>query len=235
MGIKNLHDDVDAVKDIVKRTKNPEAEEAIIVSVAKPFCKVQTKGSVQFKTIRCDSNPDVEVGKRCLIQRLPKSPKYVILSVFSNNTLTNNKANNAFELFPPSNISVSGNIPGIISVKWDSPPQQPVVFEVQTNTSAIDSGAVQVALNRGSELQISSLVPLYIRIRSVAADFHTSSWSSWYPATPGAAAATGWFSQLKVIDTPQVIPINCATLIPGSLTILTGGSVETDGELWIIT
>lgn len=186
-------DTIDAIDDRIQnqKKKSPDPEEGIIVSVLKPICKVQVKGSTQLKTVRCDNSPDVDVGKRCLIQQIPRSKKYVIISVFASNNLPNNSTpQSSFELFPPNNIVVASNFGNAITVNWDTPPQQAVTFEVQTNTSAIDSGAVTAYLTRGSQLEIPSFTPLYIRVRSISQEFKYSAWSDWILGTPGVSIGT---------------------------------------------
>lgn len=216
----NMRDTISTIDDRIELKKSREPEEGIIVSVAKPWCNVQVKGSINFRPVRCDNNPDVEVGKHCLIQYVPKSKRYVITCIFANNTLTNNIDQSKFELFPPNNIITSSELYNTITVRWDAVPQQAVVFEVQTNTSAIESGATTITTTRGSEVNINSLINLYIRVRSIASTFLKSSWSDWVSGTPGTISVSLALDNLTDVDTSTTPPTDGQALVWNNTTSL---------------
>lgn len=176
---------VDTIDDRQKHNLPKEAEEGIIFSLNGKTASVRVKGSTDLKKVSFNNTPDVKVGNRCLIQWVQKSKKYVMITVFSTSNVGNPTSQNNFQLFPPNNLTLSGNLPNTILVSWDVPPQQDLTFAVQTNTSAIDSGATTVGMTRGGQLMIHTTTPLYVRVRSVTSNFKYSAWSVWGLGTPG--------------------------------------------------
>jgi len=208
-----MRDEIAGIDDRILAHKPRPPEEGFIVSIGGKVARVQVKGSTAFKYVSVDNAPGVEVGKRCLIQWIPLSKKYVMLTVFASSALTDAVPQRTFELFPPSNFSLNTPITNIIMATWDTPPQQAVVFEVQTNSSASDSGATTVLKTRGGQALIYATTTTYVRVRSISADFHYSAWSDWLSETPiviGLDAADISYIPTTDGDWPEGVPDDIA-------------------------
>lgn len=137
------------------------------------------------------SAKDVSVGNRCLCVRPKTSAKWVVLGSFGTaqtGYLPQRSPEDGYEIYPPGNILAVDAIPGSCMWSWYAPPEKAVVFEVQTNTTAVESGAVTELRTRGSYYIKSSSVNLFLRVRSIQSDYNHSAWSSWYECAPGSMA-----------------------------------------------
>lgn len=181
--------DIDAIDRRVSALKNRDPKEGRIVSVEGRIAKVRPKGSSLLRAVYCDESRSVEPGKRCIFQWLPESKKYVMLTVFSDNNSTDNYLRSKYELFPPGGVQVvSGILPSAFEMRWNTPPQQPVTFEVESNTSVSEIGTTARGTTRAGGMLIYTNNPLYVRVRSIAENFQKSAWSTWLLGTPGSAS-----------------------------------------------
>lgn len=138
--------------------------------------------------IPCEYDPQagVAVGKRCVVDWIP-GRQFVITSVFGapNTIRPGDQPAGALELAPPSGVTASSALPGCILVSWEVPAQLSVTFEVQRNSSAVEAGAVTVAMTRGDSYVDSAGSAAFFRVRSVTTTWQRSGWSAWVSGTPG--------------------------------------------------
>jgi hypothetical protein len=129
----------------------------------------------------------IEVGDLVLIQKNMINPRVhwvIIGSMGKRDYGVQGVAERPYrELFPPSNVRQVNVVPNVITIMWDAPPTDPVLFEVQHSPDGTDENAEEVLFTRGS---VAFLVPdeigvtiTSVRVRSYAPDGQYSAWSPW--------------------------------------------------------
>jgi hypothetical protein len=209
----SMFDAIDIYLD--KRLKD-EITWGEIVSVSGNTAVVRVRKTSGTQSAILANNTEAQSGDLCILVRPPGS-NYVVLttySKFAQGTIQQDQGLSE-ELFPPNNIITTNLIPNCITIKWDVPPQRSVVFEVQTNTAAQESGATSLVTTRGAYAIILSDVDLYIRVRSINSEFQASAWSSWQLGSP--------------YSTYKISAIN--RTINETITILSGFSANWSGPL----
>lgn len=161
---------------------------AVVASVNPTSLTVRFSGAPQLQEIDSDERLDLRRGDDIVVIRPPSSPRWMALCAFSRNgnrTLGTGKPQ-TFVLAPPSGLHAVAAIPGSALIAWNVPPQLPVSFEVQTNTTATDEGATKVLSTRGCYFILVGTTNFYVRVRSVYVDrgFKYSSWTDWLAVTP---------------------------------------------------
>lgn len=190
MADKNL---LDAVELLIDRKLPVTLAEGVILSITPSGALVKLGGSSQAQEANVVKGTDIQTGDYCILVRPQRSSRWIVLACYTAAIIGRVVAggpNKAFELSPPNSPTSLEVIPGAILYSWDVPAQQPVVFEVQTNTDEIEAGATSVLTTRGAYAIIPSDVHLYCRVRSVSTDFEYSSWSEWLLCEPGEASAS---------------------------------------------
>lgn len=170
------------------------------------------------------SAKDVSVGNRCLCVRPKTSAKWIVLGSFGTaqtGYLPQRSPEDGYEIYPPNNLTAESIIPGCCLWHWDSPPEKPIVFEIQTNTTAVESGAVTQIRTRGSYFIIDSEDNLFIRVRSITSAYSFSSWSDWVECAPGSGSGGGTGTVTSV-----------ALSLPGELAVA-GSPITTSGTFTV--
>lgn len=180
-------DVIDVIDDRVRRA-GYQPWKGLVVFVGPSKALVVRDGTTTPVPCSYSLQDGVAVGKRCVVDWVP-GRQLVITSVSSaNNTIEpGDQAPGSLELFAPNNIATSSALPACILVTWDVPPQLSVTFEVQRNSSAIESGATRVASTRGGLYIDTGGDPAYFRVRSVTSLWRVSGWSAWVSGIPGTA------------------------------------------------
>lgn len=170
------------------------------------------------------SAKDVSVGNRCLCVRPKTSAKWIVLGSFGTSQigyLPQRSPEDGYEIYPPDNLTAESIIPGCCLWHWDSPPEKPIVFEIQTNTTAVESGAVTELKTRGSYYIVDSEDNLFIRVRSITSTYNKSSWSDWVECGPGTGSGGGTGTVTSV-----------ALSLPGELAVA-GSPITTSGTFTV--
>lgn len=191
---------LDVIHDASKATAY-RAREGVILAVSPVRATVQRVGS--FTPIECEYDPSmgVVVGKRCVVDWI-QGRRYVIISVYgtSGSIQSGDQTTGSLELAPPSSLETSSVLSGCILLTWDAPPQQVVTFEIQRNTIASESGALIVAMTRGSSYIDTVGETAHFRVRSVTSAWKRSGWSSWVSGNPGTALTELTFFNQVISD-----------------------------------
>lgn len=181
--------------EVIRREQQrsiPKYPEGTIVSVNVVTALVQRMGSSQLVPCAYDPQQGVAVGKRCAYRWIPGRNKYVIQSVFGppDQVISPDQNPSNFELAPPGSLISSDAIGGAVLLLWNVPVQRSVAFQVQVNTSASESGATSYYTRAGGIL-LPSEDELFFRVRSIAEDWRTSSWTAWGSQEPGEGGGGG--------------------------------------------
>lgn len=204
----------------------------VINSVSPTEVRVLVVGSASAQRVYYDTSLTLVVGQHVVLARPSGMDRWVILGQF--NTVRGGlpAKTGSLELSPPSNLRSVSGVPGSILMYWDAPPASPVVFEVQTSATGTDADVVSVFLTRGSLYILKSDGPTYVRVRSIDARFHLSSWTSFVLGTPDPMPSLGDFTdpvrgQIIVYD--GAVWKNISPLVDGN-----GNLMTLDDELvWI--
>lgn len=183
MLIKDIsQENYEVAKDQANRAKAHERE-GTVIAVGYTDIQVQPKGST--RVIPCEKHPDAEVGDLCTILWVQKSKKYIISSILRKHKTVkiSTSADPGIAFAPPTDLTATG-INGGVLVQWNVAVSQIATYELQQNTSAIETGATTIATTNSGEWTVITATPLYFRIRSVFTDFQVSSWTSWVLGTP---------------------------------------------------
>lgn len=229
-----MTDDIISVIDerIRKKLKASSIQEARILNIGPRFAKIQIAGSAGIEDAFYDISAKIEAGDYCLVAWSPQRNHFVVLTAFNapgSQTNLMTRRLTSMELAPPSGVEAHNYIPGTIIVEWNAPPQQAVAFEIQTNTTAVESGSSTQLVTRGSYAIVETSVQLYARVRSISSDFEYSSWSPWVTATPDSALDIGTILRLIEYDFTYL------TSSPLALRLLTSAALATAVRLIIDT
>lgn len=193
---RNLFDAIDVHLD---RREIRELTEGRIVAMNGLTATVRLVGSSDAQEADLAKGIVAEAGDDVVLVRPRGRRRWIVVSAFASprqgmkpTTAAPNQPGARGSLFPPNNIQSEDLLPGIVVLKWDAPPQEPLVFEVQTNTQAQESGAASVLKTRGSYAIIKNAYGMYLRVRSWRSDFQVSAWSPWVWGAAGTnAGSTG--------------------------------------------
>lgn len=200
---RNLFDAIDVHLD---RREIRELTEGRIVAMNGLTATVRLVGSSDAQEADLAKGIVAEAGDDVVLVRPRGRRRWIVVSAFASprqgmkpTTAAPNQPGARGSLFPPNNIQSEDLLPGIVVLKWDAPPQEPLVFEVQTNTQAQESGAASVLKTRGSYAIIKNAYGMYLRVRSWRSDFQVSAWSPWVYSAAGTSAGASATSSIGSI------------------------------------
>lgn len=180
----------DAVEKIIDGKQIRDIDFGICVNVNVNGIRVRLAGSSNTQDAITVSGMQIQTGDQVVLVRPRTQNQWIAIGAVGTNEIgslaTNVPTRDNYELAVPNNIRVGPSIRGCCVLVWDSPPQQAIAFELQTNTVKISTGADNVLTTYGAYCIIESDTDLYMRVRSVSTDFRRSGWSEWtlVPATP---------------------------------------------------
>lgn len=201
---------------------NAKQSHGVIVSIADTVARVRIGGSQQTQEALISAETNAEVGDTVvLLPNMSNSrSRWVVTSVIKTQTtldvISSGSNKTDTELFPPNNIRTIAAIPGVITLKWDSPISQSVVTEVQTSVDGTDTNAITELYSRGSYGIIVTSVPVYVRLCTISETGKKSGFSSWVIAYPQPSSlATETATHVIVSFTyDSVFPLLLHTLFP---------------------
>lgn len=138
-------------------------------------------------------------GDRVIVARVDDNPEWIILTRIldtSEHGLHSSPTLGRNEMHPPSNFTVTGAM-GMVIAQWDAWTGNTVCWEIQHNSSAVETGATTF-YTRGSYFIYPSVTAAtrYVRVRAVRydPDLHAawySSWTGWASDTSLSASSSG--------------------------------------------
>ena len=138
----------------------------------------------------CDDS--LEIGDKVLVARVRGMDRPVVVGRVLEATTSSSQSISAAALSPPANLTATGG-PRIVRFEWDTYPGEIMCYQVQTNSSAVEAGATEVLVTRGSYYMYETTVGTtrYGRVRAIRwfgpNDVMFSAWSVWVNGT-----ATSW-------------------------------------------
>lgn len=194
----------------IERKLPRNIDQGLVVSMLPNGADVRMLGSNTTQFAEVAKGASVEVGDTVIMLRPQKTNRWIILGAYATMQAGRSPAGDPdqqFELAPPNNVRASDALPDNVLITWDTPPQQPVAFEVQYNTSASATGATSDLTTRGAYAILESSVTLYARVRSVSPTFQYSSWSDWVNSVPGTSSSSGvdWDTVLMWCNKPIMV------------------------------
>lgn len=201
---------------------NAKQSHGVIVSIADTVARVRIGGSQQTQEALISAETNAEVGDTVvLLPNMSNSrSRWVVTSVIKTQTtldvISSGSNKTDTELFPPNNIRTIAAIPGVITLKWDSPISQAVVTEVQVSPDGTDDTAITELYSRGSYGIIVTDVPVYVRLCTISETGKKSGFSSWVIAYPQPSnLATETATHVMVLFShDSVFPLLIHTLFP---------------------
>ncbi len=213
--------------DRLMRDKNiPELSEGTVTTANENVAWIKFGGSGQAQ--QADYiGAGVKSGDRCIAARVSRNARWVIIGTYSSNRTSSNPSARAIDLYAPPTDLVSKTVPGFAIWEWQAPvATNAVAFEIQTNSSASETGATATLITRGSYYFESASADRYARVRMVTLDFKYSNWTSWVSCTPLPAAAP--YNATYIVQTSNSILANeqaLSALATGQLRSTTGTGV----------
>jgi hypothetical protein len=187
------HDLFKAIDIYMKRNEITRIEEGVVTASLPNGAQVRVSGSSQTQFVQLSKGSEVDVGDRVVLVRPARRQQWVIVGAFSGQQKGESVSGEpvaTFELHPPDVISTTSSVAGSAMVTWNVPTQQPVAIEVQTNSSAIEAGAVVALLTRGSYAIIPTDIDIYVRLRTISNNGLISSFTDWLSLSPASSISS---------------------------------------------
>lgn len=218
-------------KIMLEKNQIADIAEGILQDVQNLTARVSFVGNPVSQEAFILQGAIVSVGNRCLCVRPKSSSKWIVLGSFGTRQTGYSpqiRPEDGYEIYPPGNLVPHSIIPGCCMWSWNSPAEKAVIFEVQTNTTADEDGAVTMLKTRGSMYIVNSEVNLFIRVRSITSTYKLSSWSAWVECEPAAGGTGGGSGIVESIvegahiDVDATDPANPVVSVVGVVEGVTG-------------
>lgn len=183
----NFNDLTLFVTRLIEKTLKYDIQEGSVASAKDGIAWVKISGAAKSQLATYPSIMTPSPNDDCLLIRSRLSQQWRMISWYgkpSNGTqVATSDWRKNIQLAPPSGLQAAG-YQNFVLFSWSAPPQEFVVFEIQTALESDKSDAIVQPIIIGGNAYVYSYTigTVYARVRSVNINFKRSSWSEWTSA-----------------------------------------------------